>query len=465
MVKGQLPTDIVLSVLEYTSFQDLLSIRNVSHRYRELATYIIRCRVLGILGGFVDDPVILLGALDRSNGLISGSCPLLILADGTFAPGDLDVYMPSTHSSILVEFIESVGYRIIHQRGIRDNVCAYSQRSLSHALRFSRTGREHGPIVNVLIGRGPFALEPIFDFDFTFLMNAITGHGIISLYPYMTVKRRTGVINKIGMIYRSRVAKYVNRNFTIDWSASSNGVPEVSATKIDISSKKVFTIIKDPAFLPREDWPSTGLWDQDVTDRCTEIMLDRARIISELDINGSNINPLAYINSYPNIPLADVVYHIVLRAPSRFPQWLEGWNSGYFNLYRYLESTTSGNDMSLMEPLIPNSGFRIALHLPMFVKSDGGKVGKTPSWLRTLVPSSRIEEFDRLSIDHELNCFPLLIEPFNNNPITMDLYPYGCQGILIDVTFLIQKTGICCDHHSFYQFSGLPINIAVIDIA
>ncbi|KAJ3573005.1 hypothetical protein NP233_g2707 [Leucocoprinus birnbaumii] len=197
-------------LLSCMRFRELLVLRQVNRDIRQLVCDVIRQRIYRILKDFTQDPPTFLKMMRDTGSVISGSSTLILISDAWFVPGDIDIYVPANCEDTVLAHLKAEGYRVVNDRRIKQH--HYSQQALCRALRLSREIVETPPVVNVLIVRHSDAMSPILNFDFSFVMNAITGHGVISLFPRMTLDKR-GIINQDGHTSNQRIAKYLSRGF------------------------------------------------------------------------------------------------------------------------------------------------------------------------------------------------------------------------------------------------------------
>ncbi|KAJ7205103.1 hypothetical protein C8J57DRAFT_1026882, partial [Mycena rebaudengoi] len=153
--------------------------------------------------------------LGKTRSVISGSTPVTIICGGTFVPADLDIYVPaSQEETLLVLLEEHFGYRDPAHYPVadyEDNQAVESTRRL-HNLHQDRT-------INLMTCIGESAIEPIFYFHSTLVMNFISCHGLYCAYPLLTTAH-TGIPSTANGGARPSVAavakcleKYALRGF------------------------------------------------------------------------------------------------------------------------------------------------------------------------------------------------------------------------------------------------------------
>ncbi|PPQ81112.1 hypothetical protein CVT26_011228 [Gymnopilus dilepis] len=153
------------------------------------------------------DPVSLRREMVKYNSIISGSAALLVFHPGAFTPGDLDFYVPAANAANFKA--------VLKDRGFFDN-CEdnkrpyYPSSNLLTTCRFWKEGL--GRSVNLITIRGDNPLVVVVQFHSTLLMNVITGHGVVCLYPLLTLPGR-GLIMVDTMKARKCLVKYGRRGF------------------------------------------------------------------------------------------------------------------------------------------------------------------------------------------------------------------------------------------------------------
>lgn len=157
------------------------------------------------------EPSEMLRLLHATSGVISGSAVILALIPWTFEPGDLDLYVPKSQADYAL-------------RVIQDMFDFRQSKSLGPYLQGPSIDRiiwlEKGPIkLNLIVSSSDSAIEPIFHFHSTLVMNFISSLGIFCAYPDLTFKRR-GVVNMGRREYRVAdlatidcIRKYQQRDF------------------------------------------------------------------------------------------------------------------------------------------------------------------------------------------------------------------------------------------------------------
>ncbi|KAJ3567917.1 hypothetical protein NP233_g6053 [Leucocoprinus birnbaumii] len=235
MFPWNIPVDVLIAILGNLTFRDLMSLRLMNKELDALVGYEVKGRVHSIVWRFCTDPSLFLQRMEETKAVISGSCTAILIASARFEPGDLDVYVPWDHGSELLDILKNDGYRIVYTRQIQLGL--YRQEALIATYWLTRYADGTGPVFNVLVTRTSSALHPILRFDFSFVMNAITSRGVISLYPVLTM-RMEGILNDKSRPDSKHLAKYVKRGFRIV-SVSSGGEIPIGSVNV------IFGILKE----------------------------------------------------------------------------------------------------------------------------------------------------------------------------------------------------------------------------
>ncbi|KAJ3574421.1 hypothetical protein NP233_g1783 [Leucocoprinus birnbaumii] len=227
MFPWNIPVDVLIAILGNLSFRDLMSLRLMNRELDGLVGFEVKGRVHSIIRRFSTDPSVFLQHMEETKAVISGSCTAILVASANFEPGDLDVYVPYDQGSKLLGYLKDDGYHITYTRQIRLGL--YRQEALLATYRLTRYADGTGPVYNVLVTRTSSALHPILRFDFSFVMNAITSRGVISLYPVLTM-RMEGILNDKWLRTTAypdskRLAKYAKRGFSVVSPGSNGGLP------------------------------------------------------------------------------------------------------------------------------------------------------------------------------------------------------------------------------------------------
>lgn len=138
-------------------------------------------RVQSVLDECEVDAVELLGILECTRGLLSGSAALLMVSDLDFEPGDLDLYVPDSQEDTAISLcIKALGYSPIESRG-----ALYDNNTHIRTVHWL-TKKERK--MNIMVVKGENAAVAIFKFHSTVVMNYLSSRGIYCAYPTLTLK-------------------------------------------------------------------------------------------------------------------------------------------------------------------------------------------------------------------------------------------------------------------------------------
>ncbi|KAJ3574928.1 hypothetical protein NP233_g1429 [Leucocoprinus birnbaumii] len=178
--------DALLAVLATPNFRNLLRLRYTSTAMHRAVGEAVRYRVLSALSPFLTTPGSFLDVLGQSNAVVSGSCALSVLLDSGFAPKNLDIYVPEESLHILLRYLKGEYYS--SSEALPLDTKAYYTKYLTRQLRYTRPSNassEHA-VVQIHVTHTTSALLAVLTADLSCLMNVITAHGIMSLYPFLT---------------------------------------------------------------------------------------------------------------------------------------------------------------------------------------------------------------------------------------------------------------------------------------
>ncbi|KAJ6460422.1 hypothetical protein DFH09DRAFT_832067, partial [Mycena vulgaris] len=127
-------------------------------------------------------PKNMLKTLTDTASIISGSLAILPFIDGDFTPNDLDIYVLEEHEVTILRTLEATfGYTI-------DRTLSSSYTSIGLIIRFHWL-QNGGKIINLMVIKGVDAVEAIYQFHSTVVMNFISGTGAYCAYPELTLKK------------------------------------------------------------------------------------------------------------------------------------------------------------------------------------------------------------------------------------------------------------------------------------
>lgn len=152
--------------------------------------------------------------LHGTSSIISGSAALLALLPWSFEPNDLDIFVPNCKSEFVIQHIQDIfGFRLTHT-----SLTPYRTNPEIAAIHWFEKDRIK---INVITSTTDNALEPLFHFHSTALMNFISSTGIYCAYPTLTLSYRS--LPNANVLVRGQkegslnkcLDKYRERGFTV----------------------------------------------------------------------------------------------------------------------------------------------------------------------------------------------------------------------------------------------------------
>jgi hypothetical protein len=212
---------IAVTLITELDLRDLLMLAATCKQLKTIALDVLDGNTLQILGRYFDKPAFMLYVLRSTRSVISGSVALRALFPGhpnmkSWASADIDIYVPkSQYTNMVISLYKTDGYYPI---GVKISDGGYSLPNIHKVVRLFN-GRCH---IDLVVSRTESSSDNIFGFHSTVVMNFISGYGIFSAYPTLTLGHRGYVNPKFtqeGEIeYRSIkncIKKYESRGFTI----------------------------------------------------------------------------------------------------------------------------------------------------------------------------------------------------------------------------------------------------------
>ncbi|KAK7040608.1 hypothetical protein R3P38DRAFT_2513997, partial [Favolaschia claudopus] len=189
-----------------------------------------------------------LTVLRKTQSIISGSTVIPVLVNLTFTPNDVDIYTPSQYEAIiLVELRTKLGFSVF--RCTDDN---YAPGSGVVRIHWLRKGHH---VINLLVVPGDNAVDAIFRFHSTIVMNFISGYGVFSAYPALTLRKKS-VANRAVLfdhISQDRAdrcfEKYTGRGITTKYDLREHHLWSSHVCGSDKSCPSTFRTLHDDGSL------------------------------------------------------------------------------------------------------------------------------------------------------------------------------------------------------------------------
>ena len=178
--------------------------------------------------------------LKSCHAVISGSQALVPFSYFFF--GDLDLYAPLSSQDELHRYLEGKNF---FRSSPSSNLYRRSP-SIVTVHRYHRDGFEYH--IDVVYSSNSSALAPIAEFFSTVPMNFIAHHGVVSLYPALTLAGR-GLINDSSTNSQESITKYTQRGFSFGHSLKEWDTYQYHSCMEDPSCAFTFRLLYDSGVL------------------------------------------------------------------------------------------------------------------------------------------------------------------------------------------------------------------------
>ena len=180
-----LPRDVQKIIFDNLALPALLQLTKCCRFFCHAVNAYTMARIEGILTSFSINPHKLLEGMEISGAFIGGSVALLaVLAKvDSFAPQDLDIYVPEAHADTFTRRILS-GFKSVGGH----SPVYHLNPAIAHVEWYTSTF--HPLIrVNIIATKSASPLEALFHSGASITMNAITGRGIFTAYADLTPRK------------------------------------------------------------------------------------------------------------------------------------------------------------------------------------------------------------------------------------------------------------------------------------
>ncbi|KAG1793308.1 uncharacterized protein HD556DRAFT_1214509, partial [Suillus plorans] len=169
------------------------------------------------LGTFVEDVDGLLALLERTGTVISGSSALHLVQAKARSVGlrDMDIYATlEFEDEVMNHFKAAEGYKVTSKGGRKQG---YDTSAVQKVCELDKEGKK----VDIIITDWPNVIMPVLQYHSTAVMNYITAHSLVCLYPQWTKEKKSLVNPRMyledGTNVRGVMAlmKYVRRGFQV----------------------------------------------------------------------------------------------------------------------------------------------------------------------------------------------------------------------------------------------------------
>ncbi len=175
-----LPDELLVYFVEQSSLPTLSRFASTSTYADYLVSSELEWRYSDLLKRFVHDGPQFRTQLDNRDSIVSGSGALSVCSGRhSFIPSDLDVYCPAGHATLWVQYLtEHEGY-VVKARDDEGRVDGAYHGGIGSVTTLIRPGAS----IDIVESLTSCATLPLPHFWTTMVMSALTGTGIISLYP------------------------------------------------------------------------------------------------------------------------------------------------------------------------------------------------------------------------------------------------------------------------------------------
>jgi hypothetical protein len=214
---GWLSPEIQQMILENLALPSLKILAETRNENKQGVEYYITKRWERLLRSFMDDVDEWINVMEHTSTVISGSNALkLVQAEaGSIITDDLDVYATEEFAKNILDHLkEKEGYS-----GIKDVVCNtdYGSASITKIYKLKKGEKK----IDIIVTHWKCAITPILQFHTTSVMNYVTAHALVCLYPRWTCENK-GFINprlyqegRTNLNVVNGVMKYIKRGFRI----------------------------------------------------------------------------------------------------------------------------------------------------------------------------------------------------------------------------------------------------------
>lgn len=181
-----LPVELHFRIMEYSSLPDLEMLAAANTFFRSLVQQHVPQRMATLFNFFEIDPLQMLDVLNRTRSVVSGSAALVVLNPWSFTPNDIDIYVSATRSTLLIELL-AARFEYFVDTTINTARAGYPPLSGITAIHTLKNSRH---VVQVIVTLSDNAVNALFRFHSTTVMNFVSAHGVYSAYPVLTSQQR-----------------------------------------------------------------------------------------------------------------------------------------------------------------------------------------------------------------------------------------------------------------------------------
>jgi hypothetical protein len=220
LIGGFFPIEIVNRIWGFLSLNNILSYVTTSGLNHLHVQDFLRRSTNDEIRPFCTDPSALQGVLWQSRSVISGSVALACMIPVSlrdWKPKDMDIYTTTSKAGCILAHLINVEAYMILLESAQSDPTYISIGNIHEIIKLiSPTGR----CVDLIVTNSKSVLSTVLKFYGTHVANAITGHGLISTYPFRTLNYEVVMNANAGPVQTSPtiavqkcMVKYTARNF------------------------------------------------------------------------------------------------------------------------------------------------------------------------------------------------------------------------------------------------------------
>ncbi|KAG6908039.1 hypothetical protein DXG01_006401 [Tephrocybe rancida] len=193
-----LPAEIVEEIVDWTNLRDRSMLRGVNHTLFSVVQARFRTGLEGIFALGNLELSHMIDVLRSTEAVISGSSVLLLLNPETFIPGDLDIYVDSSHASQLMKALREK--YPVHEGTPPPSKPSMMEEDYDNLedIQDIYTLINGDKKINLVVGTDS-AITPIFHFHSSVVMNFISADAVYCAYPELTFNWRNMVNSNVTL--------------------------------------------------------------------------------------------------------------------------------------------------------------------------------------------------------------------------------------------------------------------------
>jgi hypothetical protein len=188
--------EIISEILRFLPCKDLVNFGHSHRRGRDISMHIICTCFRVLLNSFIPNDFFqpFVNSLHTTGSFIAGDAALwLILSPCQWKPQELDVFMPKYRRQQIVQVLQQAGFGPSQDTFVSRAHCKFT------ASRCSISGTQSSAIVMITESKLANPLLPTFVSPNRSLMNVISAHKILCLYPTLILYQKAFILQTRGI--------------------------------------------------------------------------------------------------------------------------------------------------------------------------------------------------------------------------------------------------------------------------